>query len=105
MLNYIVYAEPNNKKAKDLLADTLEQLGYQSENGTWRTFYLSGAKDLREGVKPMAAADTTSADIIAAMPIENFFDYLAIKLDGLKAAKNPMGVNFNWPCCTIALTA
>lgn len=96
-LNYLVYAEPNNKQAKNLLADTLEQLGYQAENGTWRNFYLSGAKELREGVRPMAYANTVSPDMVASMPIENFFDYLSIRLNGLKAAENPMGINFDIP--------
>lgn len=95
VLNYLVYAEPGNKQAKSLLADTLEQLGYQNENGTWRNFYLSGAKELREGVHPLAAANTLSPDMVTAMPIENFFDYLSIKLNGLKAAENPMSINFD----------
>ena len=30
-------------------ADTLEQLGYGAENGTWRNFFLSGATELRDG--------------------------------------------------------
>lgn len=97
VLNYLVYAEPSNQQAKNLLADTLEQLGYQSENGTWRNFYLTGAKELREGVHPMSTASTASPDMIASMPIENFFDFLSIKLDGLKAAENPMEINFNFP--------
>lgn len=97
VLNYLVYAEPNNTDAKNLLADTLEQLGYQAENGTWRNFYLSAAKDLREGVQAKATAVTTSPDMVAAMPVESFFDYLSIKLNGPRAAKNPMSLNFDIP--------
>lgn len=96
-LNYVVYAEPSNKQAKNLLADTLDQLGYQAENGTWRNFYLSGAKELREGVNQVATANTLSPDLISSMPIENFFDYLSIRLNGLKAAENPMRINFDIP--------
>jgi alkyl sulfatase BDS1-like metallo-beta-lactamase superfamily hydrolase len=97
VLNYIVFAEPNNKKAKDMLANTLEQLGFQSENGTWRNFYLTGAKELREGVKKQQILKPTSQDMVSMMPIDNFFDYLAIKLNGPKAAENPMMLNFNLP--------
>ena len=97
VLNYVVYAEPNNTRAKGLLADTLEQLGYQAENGTWRNFYLSGAKELREGAHKKVTANASSPDMIAAIPTESFFEYLAIKLDGLKAAENPMNVTFNFP--------
>lgn len=97
VLNYVVYAEPDNKNAKSLLADTLEQLGYQSENGTWRNFYLTGAKELREGVHPEQMLSPNSPDMVSAMPMESFFDYLAIKLNGPKAAQNAMTVNFNLP--------
>lgn len=97
VLNYLVYAEPENKQAKDLLAKTLEQLGYQAENATWRNFYLTGAKELREGVHPVGTARASSPDMIAAMPIDNFFDYLAIRLNGPRAAENPMNINFDVP--------
>jgi alkyl sulfatase BDS1-like metallo-beta-lactamase superfamily hydrolase len=78
VLNHLVYACPDNEQAKNLLADTLEQLGFQSENATWRNFYLCGAQELRHGVKRELVPATNSPDVIAAMPIENFFDYLAI---------------------------
>lgn len=97
VLNYVVYAEPQNQKAKELLAKTLEQLGYQSENGTWRNFYITGAMELRNGVRPEGFLSPTSPDMISVMPIESFFDYLAIKLNGPKAAENPMTLNFNLP--------
>ena len=48
-LNHVVFAQPDHAAARDLLADTYEQLGYGSENGTWRDFYLSGATELRDG--------------------------------------------------------
>ncbi|WP_344442638.1 alkyl sulfatase dimerization domain-containing protein [Streptomyces kunmingensis] len=45
----MVFADPEHTAAWHLLADTLEQLGYSSENGTWRNFYLRGAAELRKG--------------------------------------------------------
>lgn len=97
VLNYLVYADPKNKQAKNLLANTLEQLGYQSENGTWRNFYLTGAQELREGIQKDQFTGLASLDMIIAMSTESFFDYLSIKLDGLKASENPMTINFNLP--------
>jgi alkyl sulfatase BDS1-like metallo-beta-lactamase superfamily hydrolase len=44
-------ADPDNRTARNLQADALEQLGYQAEAGIWRNYYLSGAKELRIGVK------------------------------------------------------
>ena len=35
--------------ARTLQAAALEQLGYQTENATWRNFYLMGAHELRDG--------------------------------------------------------
>lgn len=95
VLNYVVFAEPTNKEAKTLLANTLEQLGFQSENATWRNFFLSGAQELRDGVHPQLMISPASHDMVAAMPPESFFDYLSIKLNGPKAAQNPLTVNFN----------
>ena len=48
-----MFADPSNQKARELLADTYEQLGYQAENGTWRNFYLVGAMELRHPLAPM----------------------------------------------------
>lgn len=50
VVKHVVFADPNNKAARNLEADALEQLGYQAESGPWRNFYLTGAKELREGV-------------------------------------------------------
>jgi alkyl sulfatase BDS1-like metallo-beta-lactamase superfamily hydrolase len=85
VVNHVVFAEPDNEEARALQADTLEQLGYQSESGPWRNFYLTGASELRNGVLDIAAPSTASADNVTAMSIELFFDYLAMRLNGAKA--------------------
>jgi alkyl sulfatase BDS1-like metallo-beta-lactamase superfamily hydrolase len=46
--------------ARALQADALEQLGYQAESGPWRNFYLSAAKELRDGVIDLGAPKTAS---------------------------------------------
>ncbi|QIL89586.1 MBL fold metallo-hydrolase [Microbulbifer sp. SH-1] len=97
VLDNLVSAQPNNQKAKNLLADALEQMGYQQENGPWRNFFLSGAKELREGVKKLAMPVTASPDTIANMSIEMFFDYLGIRLNGPKAAGKKMAFNVSLP--------
>ncbi|KAF1828178.1 Metallo-hydrolase/oxidoreductase [Decorospora gaudefroyi] len=47
ILNHAVFTELENARARALMADTYEQLGYGSENGTWRDFFLSGTTELR----------------------------------------------------------
>ncbi|MEU1494179.1 alkyl sulfatase dimerization domain-containing protein [Streptomyces sp. NPDC005776] len=84
VLSHVVFARADHTPARELLADTYEQLGYGSENGTWRNFYLSGATELREGQfgTPTVAA---SADIIAHLTPPMLFDAIAIQIDGPKA--------------------
>jgi alkyl sulfatase BDS1-like metallo-beta-lactamase superfamily hydrolase len=97
VLMQVVYADPSNMDARNLMADASEQLGYQSEAGTWRGWYLSAAKDLREGVKPMQVVTFASPDTVAAMPLELFFDYLSIRLNGPKAEGKTIKLNLDLP--------
>jgi alkyl sulfatase BDS1-like metallo-beta-lactamase superfamily hydrolase len=86
-LNKVVMADPSNDKARDLLADTYEQLGYQSEGAGWRNIYLTGAQELRVGIQA-GTPKTASADVISEMDMPTLFDFLAVKVDSLQAAKH-----------------
>ncbi|WKD49254.1 alkyl/aryl-sulfatase [Microbulbifer spongiae] len=97
VLDKLVSAEPNNRAARDLLADALEQMGYQQENGTWRNFFLSGAKELRDGIERLPVPLTASADTIRNMPTELIFDYLGIRLNGPKATGKQISINITLP--------
>ncbi|MGE1446794.1 alkyl/aryl-sulfatase [Enterobacter hormaechei] len=81
----IVFADPQNATARNLEADALEQLGYQAEAGTWRNFYLTGAQELRNGVKKLPTPNTASPDTVRAMTPEMFFDYLGVHINGVRA--------------------
>ena len=69
-----------------LLADALEQLGYQAESGPWRSVYLMGAFELRNGVPKGGEIESATEDVIKAMPPEMLFDYLGVRLNGPSAA-------------------
>ncbi|MFE3542914.1 alkyl/aryl-sulfatase [Nocardia sp. NPDC059177] len=84
VLNYVIFADPGNSEAKALQADTLEQLGYGSENGTWRNFFLMGAYELRNGSVGTPTV-TAAPDIIAALSVEQIFDAVALRVDGPRA--------------------
>jgi len=88
--NHVVFADPNNEKAKMLQSDILEQLGYQAESGVWRNVYLTGAKELRDGVKP-TRVNAQGPDMLRGMTMEMIFDFLAIRLDHQKVD----GINQN----------
>ena len=86
VVNHLVFAEPGNAAARELQADALEQLGYQSESGPWRNFYLTGAQELRDGVASVATPSTASGDVVAAMSVEMLLDFMAVRLNGERAA-------------------
>lgn len=84
VMKHVVYADPSNKKARNLQADAFEQLGYQEENPTWRNEYLMGAYELRNGIAKIGTS-VASADVINAMSIDMLLDYMGLCLDGPKA--------------------
>ncbi|MQW58130.1 alkyl/aryl-sulfatase [Sinorhizobium meliloti] len=94
--NHIVFADPNNQDAKNLTADALEQLGYQAESGPWRNFYLTGAKELRDGVTELPTPNTASPDTVRAMSLDLFFDYLGVRLNSEKAGDTKLTLNFDF---------
>ncbi|MCQ4288794.1 MBL fold metallo-hydrolase [Pseudomonas stutzeri] len=95
LLNHLVFADPENAAARELQADTLEQLGYQSENATWRNVYLSGAHELREGVTETRARNG-APDMVRALTPSMFFDYLAVRIDAMKAADEDLLINWRF---------
>ncbi len=97
VVNHAVFADPDNQDAKDLQADALEQLGYQSESGPWRNFYLTGAKELRDGVMVLPTPNTASPDSVRSMSPKLFFDYLGVRLNGAKAGGKKITINARFP--------
>lgn len=94
LLNHLVFAEPQNKSAKALLARNYDQLGYQAEAGTWRDVYLTGAHELRHGKAAIAQDLSVAKDMVVHSPRSNFFTVMAAQLNGPKAAGIEMTINF-----------
>nr|WP_207892062.1 alkyl sulfatase dimerization domain-containing protein [Streptacidiphilus pinicola] len=87
VVNHVVFADPANQEARLLQADTLEQLGYQAESGPWRDFYLTGAQELRQGTPNAPGLRTpVQPDVLRGMPGAMLLDFLAVRLDGPRAA-------------------
>jgi len=91
----LVFADPTNQQARYLCADAFEQLGYQAEAGTWRSIYLTGARELREGgpLQIPSFAGSGGGDMLRAMPPYMVFDYLGIKLDSNLAQDLNLRIN------------
>ncbi|WP_375739402.1 alkyl/aryl-sulfatase [Pseudomonas boanensis] len=92
--NNLVFAEPDNKAARDAQADALEQLGYRSESAIWRNMYLTGAQELRQ-VAPQQGARAI-ADLVKAATPAMFMDVLAVRLDSDKAVGHDMTLNWDF---------
>jgi alkyl sulfatase BDS1-like metallo-beta-lactamase superfamily hydrolase len=85
ILNKLVYAEPKNQTAKELLADNYEQLGYQYESPSLRNSFLATTKELRDGYKPGGKLKTAGPDVIRAMTAGLWLDFLGVRVDSEKA--------------------
>jgi alkyl sulfatase BDS1-like metallo-beta-lactamase superfamily hydrolase len=91
LLNHIVFADKTHQAARDQLADVYTQLGFQSEAGTWRNIYLTGAQELRHGVQKMPP--TTGSGLLSAMPTSMLLDFAAVRVNPEKAASRSIKLN------------
>ena len=95
LLDHLVFAEPENRAARKLLADTYMQLGYQAESGPWRNFYLTGSKDLTRNEKPYTPV-LTNYQTISQMDTETLFDFCAIQINKNKAEGKEVVLNLHF---------
>ncbi len=94
VLNHLVFAEPERADARDLLAQTYDQLGYRAESGPWRDEYLSGAFELRHGAPSTSLNLAGALDLLRHTPVDRFFTSMATRLNGPKAEGKTMTLNF-----------
>ena len=84
LLDHAIFTDQNHQAARELYADTLEQLAYGAENAVWRNFFLSGATELREG-NFGTPTQTASPSIMGQLTPEQMFDTFAINVNGPRA--------------------
>jgi alkyl sulfatase BDS1-like metallo-beta-lactamase superfamily hydrolase len=97
ILNKLVFAQPANMPARQALADSYEQLGYQSESTSTRNTFLQGVFELRNGMPGGRAPNPSSPDVVRAMTTEQWLDFLAISMDPKKAEGLSYKINFVTP--------
>lgn len=97
ILNKLVYAQPDNAAAKDLLADVFEQIGYQKESPSVRNSFLAAAYELRNGLPPGVPPKSSGPDMIRGMSTELWLNSLGISLDSGKVAGHNFTINLVTP--------
>jgi alkyl sulfatase BDS1-like metallo-beta-lactamase superfamily hydrolase len=93
-VSHLVFAEPENKAARALLADAFEQLGYLAESATWRNSYLFGAQELRGGMSSLSPRPPLPFETAVALRTEQLWDVLGVRVNGPKAEGKR--ITFNW---------
>jgi alkyl sulfatase BDS1-like metallo-beta-lactamase superfamily hydrolase len=93
LLNHVVFAQPENKNAIELLARTYDQMGYMAEAATWRNSYLTAAAELRNGPPKKGIDRSYMIDMIRQTPIERFLDAMAASLNGPAAEDKDLKIN------------
>lgn len=94
VLEMALLAEPSNEKVRYLLADCLEQLGYQASYGALRNTYLSGAYELRNpSATGKLAAEKENKELLSLLSPAMFLERLSISYHG-KKTEQPLNFTF-----------
>ena len=97
VFNHLVFADPDNQQGRDWLSASYEQLGFQAESGAWRSYYLTGAAELRRGLPDAGNPNLGNADFLKAVPSLDLFDALAVRYNPAKMERDPYVIVFNFP--------
>ncbi|WP_439545960.1 alkyl/aryl-sulfatase [Sandarakinorhabdus sp.] len=94
LLSHLVRAAPAHPGAKSALAGVYRQLAYRAETAPWRDFYLTGAQELEQGIKPGPA--TNAAGIAANLSVAMLLDSMSVRVLPERAI-TPMTIAFEIP--------
>ncbi|WP_407343107.1 alkyl/aryl-sulfatase [Pengzhenrongella phosphoraccumulans] len=94
LASHVVFADPDSRAAKDLLASVLERLATGAENATWRNVYLTGARELRGAVEH---APISGAGLAPALTVTQLFDTVAIRVVGPLAWHDEVSIQWYLP--------
>jgi len=92
LLNHLVFSDGDNKAARNKLASVYTRMAFESEAGTWRNIYLTGAQELRDGVVQLPPMGM-NIDVLQATTTSMLLDFLAVRINPEKAAKRAFKIN------------
>ena len=93
LLDHVVFAQPDHRGARELLARTYEQLGYQAESAIWRNVYLSGAQELRSGKTANGPDPAQAIELLGLAPVTRYLEAMAASLNGPRADGSALKIN------------
>ncbi len=96
VLNHLVFAEPDNIAAREMLAEAYRQMAYQAESGPWRDIYLSAANELIRGDVVSNDVAMSSKAFLQQVPLAEFMKALTVKLDAEKAEGERLKINIRF---------
>ncbi|MEQ8299727.1 MAG: alkyl sulfatase dimerization domain-containing protein [Hyphomonas sp.] len=97
VFNHVVFADPENEAGRKWLAATYEQLGFQAESGAWRSYYLVGANELRNGIPNIGNPQLGNPEFLRAVDSMDLMDSLAARFNPAKMTGDPFNVNLVFP--------
>jgi len=92
LLNHLVFADDTNKVARHRLAAVYTRIAFETEAGTWRNIYLTGAQELTTGVVKLPPA-SLSTDVLSATTTPMLLDFAAVRVNPEKAAGKSFRIN------------
>ena len=94
VVTHLVTVDPNDMDARKLKAEALRNWAYLQTNIYWRSFGISGSKELDgtlDRSKPWNFADPA---IVAILPTTPFLKTMSVRLNAQRAEGAKMGVQF-----------
>jgi alkyl sulfatase BDS1-like metallo-beta-lactamase superfamily hydrolase len=83
--------------AREWLAASYEQLGFQAESAIWRNYFLVAAQELRHGLPGTGAVKLGNAEFLRAVPTAMLFESLSVRFNPAKAGTTSYALNFEFP--------
>ena len=94
LLNHLVFADQTRQDARDLLAQVYTAMAFDSEAGTWRNIYLTGAQELRTGPVQLPPSGF-NPDMLSATTTAMLLDFAAVRVNPEKAAARSFKLNIH----------
>lgn len=100
LTDHLLMLDPKNSRARDLRVRALTSLGEKSANPNARHYYLTRAAELGQGLviwEPGGELGHPTLEMVHSLPLNRFFDSMAVNLDPEKSADVDTKVGFIFP--------